>query len=147
MVSPIRLLQAGVCQCLRRLYIQHLRGSSVQRFLRGISQSVWREGSRAFPSQRTAGHGHRKHQLWLEGVRAGKTNVAADSVICSDCSWFCAVDQHCVFFSDSYRFPDSIPMWLNIDIKHIYSVSFCKTFDCSWIHEQKSAGYIKAGLG
>ncbi len=35
--------------------------------------------------------------------------------------------------SDSFRFPVSIPMWLNNDIKHLSCVSFLQTIYWSWI--------------
>ncbi len=44
-----------------------------------------------------------------------------------------------------FRFPVSIPMWLNNDIKHPVSL-FCKPFIGDEYHEQKSTGYIKTGL-
>ncbi len=47
--------------------------------------------------------------------------------------------------SDSFRFPVSIPMWLNNDIKHPVSL-FCKPFIEAEYHEQKSTGHIKTGL-
>ncbi len=55
---------------------------------------------------------------------------------------------YCLNFidSNSFRFPVSIPMWLNNDIKHLSCVSFLQTIYWSWIPWTKINRLHKTGL-
>lgn len=58
--------QAGLRERLRGLRLQLVRGVALRVLLLRFPQSVWRESVGAVPAERTAGHGHREHELRLD---------------------------------------------------------------------------------